>query len=161
MGMVMELLKIPFYDKYAYGHNGSIDAFISSAAYFPKENISIAYCSNGLRYPINDILIGVLSILFDKNYKYPNFKTITLSDTDIDKYTGLYSSKQIPLKINFTKNNNILFAEPTGQPKISLEASDVNKFEYRQAGAIFIFYPEKSELVLKQNGAEFLFTKEK
>ena len=36
-GYGMGLFQIPFYDKKAYGHNGGIDRFQSSAAYFPPE----------------------------------------------------------------------------------------------------------------------------
>jgi CubicO group peptidase (beta-lactamase class C family) len=67
-GYGMGMFQIPFYEKQAYGHNGGIDDFESNLAYFPEDNLALAYCTNGQVYPMNNILIGILSIYFDKPY---------------------------------------------------------------------------------------------
>jgi D-alanyl-D-alanine carboxypeptidase len=58
------MMQVSFYDKTAFSHSGGIDAFQSTAAFFPKENFSIVYISNGAKMPLNDILITVLKIYF-------------------------------------------------------------------------------------------------
>lgn len=89
------LVRIPFYDKSALGHNGGIDGFLSSAAYFPEDKVSIAYTSKGVIMPMNDILIGALSIFFDKPYSLPEFKeSLQLSSEELDIYLGTYSSSE-------------------------------------------------------------------
>lgn len=80
---------------------------------------------------------------------------------DLDKYTGTYSSKQIPIKIVFSKDNNKLMAEPTGQDKIEVENTGKDTFSFAAAGAVFEFDTAKGEMTLKQGGGTFLFTKDK
>lgn len=80
-GLGMGLIKIPFYDTFAYGHNGGIDGFQSNISYFPKEDVTFAFTGNGLDYSMNDILIGTWSIYFGRDFEIPDFDqtTITLS----------------------------------------------------------------------------------
>ena len=67
----MGLFQIPFYDRSALGHSGGIDGFRSRAAHFSDDRVTIAYTSNGVTMPMNDILIGALSIYFDLEYTLP------------------------------------------------------------------------------------------
>ena len=160
-GYGMGMFQIPFYTKKAYGHNGGIDGFASNLAYFPEDSLAVAYCTNGQVYPLNDILIGVLSICFNKEYSIPTFNTISLKTTDLDKYLGVYSSTQIQLKITITKDNSTLVAQATGQSSFPLEATEKDKFKFDQAGVKMEFNTDKNELTLKQGGGIFLFTKDK
>lgn len=160
-GYGMGMFQIPFYTKKAYGHNGGIDGFLSNLAYFPEDSLAIAYCTNGEVYPMNDILLGVLSICFNKDYSIPTFNTISLKTEDLDKYLGVYSSKQIPIKITITKDNTALIAQATGQSSFPLEATEKDKFKFDQAGVKIEFNIDKNELTLKQGGGNFAFTKDK
>jgi CubicO group peptidase (beta-lactamase class C family) len=160
-GLGMGMAQIPFYSRMAYGHNGAIDGFVSNVAWFPEDRIAVSYCTNGMVYPFNDILIGVLSICFNRDYAIPTFKTIALKTEELDPYLGVYASTQLPLKITITKNGSVLTAQATGQSSFPLEASAKDMFKFDQAGVKMEFRPEKNEMTLKQNGAEYLFTKEK
>ena len=87
----------------------------------------------------------------------PNaFKT-----TDLDKYLGVYSSKQIPIKITFTKEDTDLYAEATGQEKFPLTTGAKDTFTFAPAGIELVFDSTKNEMTLKQGGGVFVFTKEK
>ena len=160
-GFGMGIFQIPFYDSKAWGHNGGIDGFGSNLAYFPDDGLAIAYCTNGQVYPMNDILIGVLSIYFNKDYTIPAFNTVTLKTEELDKYLGVYSSTQLPLKITITKNNTALIAQATGQSSFALEATEKDKFKFDQAGVKMEFDTDKNEMTLRQNGGVFVFTKDK
>jgi D-alanyl-D-alanine carboxypeptidase len=160
-GLGMGMMRIPFYSRMAYGHNGAIDGFVSNVAWFPEDRIAVSYCTNGMVYPFNDILIGVLSICFNRDYTIPTFKTIALKTEDLDQYLGVYASTQLPLKITVTKNGTVLTAQATGQSAFPLEASAKDMFKFDQAGVKMEFRPEKNEMTLKQNGGEYLFSKEK
>lgn len=160
-GYGMGMFQIPFYTKKAYGHNGVIDGFASNLAYFPEDSLAVAYCTNGQIYPLNNILIGVLSICFNKEYSIPTFNTILLKTEDLDKYLGVYSSMQIPLKITITKNNTTLIAQATGQSSFPLEATEKDKFKFDQAGVKMEFNTDKNELTMKQGSGNYLFTKDK
>ncbi len=159
--MGMGMTQMPFYSKNAYGHSGAIDGFVSNLAWFPEDHMAVSYCSNGVVYPFNDILIGVLSICFNRDYTIPSFNTIALKAEDLDPYLGVYASSQLPLKITITKNGTVLTAQATGQSSFPLEPSEKDIFKFDQAGIKMEFRPEKNEMTLKQNGGEYLFTKEK
>lgn len=161
-GFGMGMFQIPFYEKRAYGHNGGIDGFASNLAYFPEDSLALAYCTNGQVYPLNNILIGVLSIYFNKQYSIPTFNTppVFLKTEDLDKYLGVYSSTQIPLKITITKDKTTLISQATGQSSFPLEATGKDKFEFDPAGIKVEFNPDKNEMTLKQGGEIVVFTKE-
>ncbi len=153
----MAMITIPFYDKKGFGHTGAIDGFSSLLVYFPEDKLAVAYTSNGVRYSTNDVIIGALSIYFNKPFTIPAFKTINLSTADLDKYVGKYSSTQLPLKVAITKNNTMLFAQATGQMAVPLEAKGDNKFDY--AGVTIQFDTAKNSFSFIQGGVTYLFTK--
>lgn len=159
-GYGLGLFSIPFYDQLGFGHTGGIDGFSSAYFYFPKDNISYALTSNGSNTNFNDVSIAVLSAIYNKPYEIPEFSTYEVNSEDLDKYLGVYSSSQIPLKITFTKEGSTLIAEPTGQGATALEATAKDKFSFDMAGAVFEFQPEENTMILKQGGAEFYFKKE-
>jgi CubicO group peptidase (beta-lactamase class C family) len=161
-GLGMGMFQLPFYNRRAYGHNGSIDGFGATLAYFPEDSITVAYCSNGQVYPLNNILIGILSIVYNRpDYSIPDFKTFALSAEELDKYPGVYSSTQIPLKITITKSNLTLMAQATGQAAFVLEPAERDLFKFDQAGVEIKFDTLKNEFTLKQGGGSYLFTKDK
>jgi D-alanyl-D-alanine carboxypeptidase len=161
-GFGLGLFKIPFYERSAYGHNGGIDGFLSSLAYFPDDKVAIAFCSNGTNYPMNDILIGLLSCYFDKPYKIPDFKTVALPAEKLSKYEGEYTSEQLPLIITVKQDKGKLTAQATGQPSFPLDAVSDTEFRFDQAGVVMIFAITDSGKVdgftLKQ-GADYVYKK--
>ena len=161
-GYGLGLIQIPFYEQRAYGHNGGIDGFQSNAAFFPGSNVAIAYTTNGVGMSMNDILIGALSIYFGRDYDFPEFQpAIVLESEDLDKYLGIYSSQQLPLKLTITKDNHQLRGQATGQSSFPLEAFKADNFRFTPAGIVIEFLPEKSQLILKQGGGEFEFSLDK
>ena len=159
-GYGIGLFQIPFYRSVGYGHTGGIDGFSSVYSHFPNDNISYALVSNGTNMSNNDISIAVLSAVYDKPYEIPVFRRYNLNSEDLDKYLGVYSSKQIALKITITKDGNTLIAQGTGQPAFPLEATDKDKFKFDQAGAKFEFNPTDKKMILFQGGGRIEFTKE-
>ena len=156
----MGLIQMPFDNKTGFGHTGGIDGFRSVFAYFPTGEISFAYTSNGMNFNGNDISIAVLSAAYNIPFEIPEFMTYELTAEDLDKYLGVYSSGQIPLKMTITKSNNQLFAQLTGQPSFPLEATEKDKFQFLQAGVILEFNPTDKTVVLKQRGAVINFVRE-
>ena len=156
----MGLFQYPFFDKKIFGHTGGIDGFSSFFGYFPSENISYAIVSNGNNFNQNDISIAVLSAVFDKPFDIPEFKSIELTSEVLDKYLGIYSSTEIPLKITITKGNKTLIAQATGQSSFPLEAISKHTFEFKQAGVVMEFNISTNGLILKQGGGQYSFTKD-
>jgi CubicO group peptidase (beta-lactamase class C family) len=156
----MGLFRGLFYDKFGYGHNGGIDGFTSVMYHFADDNVSIAITSNGSNFDNNQISIALLSAIYNKPYDIPTFKTFEVTSEDLDKYLGVYSSKQMPLKITITKQGKTLIAQGTGQTATVLEATGKDKFKFEQAGAVFEFNPADKSMILKQRGAIIYFSKE-
>ena len=154
------MFTIPFYNRTAYGHTGGIDGFNSVVSYFPKDSVAVAYCSNGMVYPMNNILIGVLSIYFNKPYKIPVFNTYTVKPEVLDRYTGTYASESLPIQITITVKSNVLMAQATGQSAFPLTAVKEDVFEYKAAGVKITFDVTEKKLILNQGGNEYTFTKE-
>ncbi|WP_370341169.1 serine hydrolase domain-containing protein [Mucilaginibacter aurantiaciroseus] len=151
------LAMLPLKGKNSYGHGGAIDAYRSELAYFPEQKLAISYISNGGGYDPSKIMQGVFSICFNEAYNIPNFAEVK----GLDKYIGVYASKQIPIKITITKDAGTLLAQATGQSALSLDASKTaDTFEFESAGIIMEFRPDKGEFTLKQGGGEYVFVRE-
>lgn len=159
-GFGMGLFQIPFGPKKAFGHNGDIDGFSSVVGYFPEGKMAYAYCANGVDYPINKLLNGVLHIYYNLPYQIPVFKTPVLTSADLDKYIGHYSSLRAPIKITVSKAGNVLMAQVTGQTAFALKPVDKDKFSYALAGITIDFRPVFGEFTFRQNGNEIPFTKD-
>lgn len=159
-GYGIGLFQFPFHNSVGYGHTGGIDGFSSVYSHFANDKISYALISNGSNFSINNISVAVLSAVYDKPYEIPTFTAFNLTSEDLDKYLGVYSSSQIPLKITITKEGSTLIAQGSGQPSFPLEATGKDKFKFDQAGAEFEFNPNEKTMVLFQGGAQIKFTKE-
>ncbi len=153
------LFDIPFYNKNGFGHTGGIDGFSSVFSAFTDDDIYYALNSNGTNFNNNDISIAVLSEVFEKPYEIPVFLNFEVNHRDLMKLIGSYSSKQIPLIIQVSVENNVLIIQATGQPKISLDAIEKNLFKSEVVGAELEFVPDENSFILKQNGAKIKFEK--
>lgn len=160
-GYGMGMFQYPLDGKKAFGHTGGIDGFNSVLIYVPEEKLSIAYVSNGMVYPLNDILLAAYAVYSKKPYEIPSFETVLLKPEELNQYTGVYSSAEIPLKLTITKGDGTILAQLTGQPAFPLEATAKDKFKFDAVGVVMEFDTEKKQLTLKQGGRQFLFTKDK
>lgn len=146
------LMLVPFYEHISYGHGGDTRGTHSAVAYNEKDSVSCAFAINGERYAHNNFAIGFLSSLYGKAYTFPGFKEISLKPEDLDKYAGVYSNPDLPIKITISKEGSMLMAQGTGQPSFPLTAYDADKFEFDQAGVKFEFKPASNSLIFHQGG---------
>ena len=153
----MALIRFPFGERKFYGHNGKIEGFGSTMGYYEKDDLSISLIVNGENYSQNDIMIGILSIYYKLPYPFPNFKKL---DAElIQKYSGTFASKDIPLKITVFEKEGNLLAQATGQPSFPLTFSKDDVFVFAPAG-IEMEFTSSTSFILKQGGQKFNFTKE-
>ncbi|WP_298224093.1 M1 family metallopeptidase [Flavobacterium sp.] len=109
------------------------------------------------------------SITIDPNHNFPDYNVANNTwaagkgelekDVILDPYLGTFSSKQIPIKITFTEENNMLKGVATGQGPIYLEPAGKDRFTDTAYGIEIQFNEAKTEMKLIQ-GAEILFTRE-
>lgn len=152
------LIIAPFDGKKFYGHTGGIESFRAAACYLPEENLGFSIIVNGDNYDRNNIMIGVLSLFYNKPYTFPNLKEFAVNSETLRKYVGTYSSKMIPLKINVNEVDGILSAQATGQSAFPLTAKSETEFVFVVGGIKLVF--GENRFTLKQGGIDYEFVKE-
>ncbi len=150
------LLQAPFGDRKFFTHTGGIENFRSVVGYNVPEKMGIGLIVNGDNYSRNDIMIGVLSIYYKLPFPFPSFEKI--SPELIEKYSGTYSSDQLPMKITVFEKGGELLAQATGQTSFPLTLKDEKTFIFAGAGIEMIF--EENAFTLKQGGMNFKFKKD-
>ncbi len=153
------IFPLPFYDKKLFGHTGGIDGFASILAINPDDRISVALTSNGNNFNINNIFSAVYSCVYGKPFSIPSFSKITISKELVQKYSGIYSSKQLPFKIEISSEGEKVFAQATNQNRFEIEATAPDTLCSSDRSIVFVFKPETSEMTLTQSGFTFTFTK--
>lgn len=158
-GYGMGIFPYDFEGTKGYGHNGRIEEFYSAVRYYPESKIAVCYITNGILYPRVDILDGILKICFNKTYIIPFSNAKALQAADIDKYTGTYSSHDLPFKVLCKQENGKLIFEAAGK---SMEAEPVNTnyFMNVNTGTFFEFYPGKGKLQIKETDNVYYLEKE-
>ena len=159
-GLGRGMMIFPFYERAAYGHNGSIDGFESSLAYFPEEKVAVVILANALAdYNFNNVALGVLSYWFDKPFELPDFseKPIQLTTEQLKVYDGTYFNAQLSMNIKVWAENNVLLAQAEGQSAFNLNSYDNATFKFAPAGIVMKFDTDKKQFTLLQGGGEFVF----
>ncbi len=151
------LMQFPFGEKKAFGHGGGIDAFQSLTGYFREEKVAITYLSNGVRYPLNSIMIGALSILFDEPFEIPEFNKV--SPKILDRYVGTYTSPEIPIDLKIFREGDSLYGQGTGQPSFMLTSKTDTTFTFDPAGVTIEFKPDEDSMIFTQGGQSFVMTR--
>lgn len=151
------MMKFPFYEKVVFGHTGGIDAFRSFVGFLPSDSMIIALCSNGLAISLNDILTGILSIWYGMPYTLPDFNSLSLSLSILQRYEGIYVSTHLPLETKIWVKDGQLLAQATGQSEFPLEAASEIEFKFTPADIHIIFSSDGKGFILRQRGMEFSY----
>ncbi|MGY6741693.1 MAG: serine hydrolase domain-containing protein [Cecembia sp.] len=153
------IFKIPFYEDFAFGHDGGIDGFRSNLSYFPERDLAYCLTLNGVSFDPNQISIAVLSAFFGKEFELPVFKDISLTEEELDKMAGTYAAPGFPLDITIRREHMSLMAQATGQPEFPLEYEEDNKFVFKMANLSLEFFPETEEMSFEQGPLKFMMKK--
>ncbi len=150
-----------FAGKTFYGHTGGGDNYGAWLAYLPEEKLAVAYTTNAKVYPVANIVSGVVDMYYNKPFQIPAFETIAVSPEVLDKYVGVYSNPEVPVKFTVTRQGATLFIQPGSQSAAPLEATAQDKFKIEPPGIVFEFDAAKNQMIQKRGGRERIFTKEK
>lgn len=165
-GYGLGIFRIPFNERFAWGHNGGIDGFQSTSDHFPEEDLTFVLLGNGVNYSLNDIAIGTLSILFNNDFEIPDFSDepdpVELSENELQAYTGYYTSDDIPLEVEVFIEEGVLKAKATGQGAFPLSAFEGGLMKFNPAGITMIFNNltdgNYEGFELQQGGQTYQFT---
>lgn len=163
-GMGSGLIKSPFYNKYSFGHNGYIDNFSSDLSYYPEDSVSVAVVLNATNTNFNDLMIGLLSIYYNKKYELPDFeKEIELPEATLRQYEGVYRYEPINMDITVRLEQGQLTAQATGQGAFPLTAQSETEFVFDAAGILIQFDEIQNGkariLMLHQSGSNIPFAR--
>lgn len=153
------IFKFPFYNKFAFGHDGGIDGFMASLSYFPEEDLAYSLTLNGANMDPNQISIAVLSAFFGKDFDIPQFSDVSFTEEELDAFVGVYGAPGFPLEITIRRQKLALMAQATGQPEFLLEHEEGTIFVFRLANLSIEFQPENDQLTLSQAGMKFVLKK--
>jgi len=136
-----------------FGHNGKTEGFGSSVQYYPQNKLAIAYCTNGEVYPKDQILDHVFKSCFNLPDTVPSFKIITLSQKQLEGYTGTYSASS-GLEVVNTLDNGLLILSLKGQP-FKLQPISDHEFWNIPFGFFFYFDQNGKKLFIEDAGAVY------
>jgi D-alanyl-D-alanine carboxypeptidase len=163
-GEGLGMVTFTFAGKTFYGHTGGADNYGAWLAYLPEEKLAFAYTTNAKVYPVKDIVSGVVDIYYNQPFQVPSFESIAISPEVLDKYVGVYSTPEAPVKFTITREGATLYARPPGeQTAIPLEATAPDKFKIDNGtptGIVIEFDATKNQMTIKRNGGERVFRKE-
>ena len=149
-----------FAGKTFYGHTGGADNYGAWLSYEPEEKLAVAYTTNAKVYPVGNIVRGVIDIYYNKPFTIPALEGIAVSPEVLDKYVGVYSNPEAPVKFTISRQGTTLYVQPGAQAAAPLEAMAADKFQIE--GAIVIeFDVAKKQMTIKRGGGVRVFTKEK
>ena len=154
----MALIIAPFDGKKFYSHTGGIESFRAVAGYNIEDKIGLSLIVNGDNYNRNDIMLGILNLLYEKPYTFPDLAGFSVNNSILEGYIGSYSSPDLPLKIQISIEKGKLSAQATGQSAFPLESKSETEFVFTPAGIKLIFGTNTFEL--NQGGKKYQFTKQ-
>ena len=123
--------------------------------------LAVAYTTNAKIYPVANIVSGAIDIYYNKPFQIPAFETIAVSPEVLDKYVGVYSSPEVPVKFTITREGRTLFIQPNKESAAPLEATTQDKFQILGGRIVFEFDAAKKQMIHKRGGPARVFTKEK
>lgn len=150
-----------FNDKTFYGHSGGFDNFGTMLLYLPDESLTVTYMTNAKVFPVAQIMEGAFNIYYNKTYQVPDFDGVAVSPTLLDKYVGVYSSAQAPVKFTVTREGDKLFIQAGNESPAPLVAIADDKFKIESAPVEFRFDSAQNQMFIIRANGERVFNKEK
>lgn len=151
----MGIMKVPFYEVISFGHGGNTYGTSSVMSYNPSNNLAISYIINGENHPTNDFAIGLLSIVYDKEFTLPDFHEYAADKKFYEFYEATYGAEGFPITIKIYQEEGELRGEGEGQPSFALTPTEKHVFKFQSAGIKLTFDIEKGNMMLEQAGQKF------
>jgi len=150
-----------------YGHGGYYNNFKSTLAYNPADDVAIALSSNALKIPLKEIVGTVLDIHGNFDAELPIYLTtpIELEPSELEKYTGVFSSKDLHIDITYLVKFGKLYTQGTDQDALKMVSLSKQTFEFSPAGIINKFdinadgTTDYDNFTLIQGGGTYYYTR--
>ena len=159
-GEGMGMIPFSFAGKTMYGNTGGGGSSGAWLAYDPEEKLALAYATNMKIYPVTNIVSGIYDIYWHRPFEVPTFDPVDVSPEILDRYVGVYSTPDAPVKLTITRRGTTLYFQPPGQSAVPLEATAENKFKI-DPGVFFEFDAAKGLMTIRRPNGERVFTRDK
>jgi len=165
----LEKMFTPFKGGYAYGwfvdeklarkrvhHGGGIEGFVTNITRYLDDQVCIIVLANFDHAPVGTIGKDLAAIVFGEEYEIPQeHVAVEIDPRILDDYVGEYELEP-GFVITFTKENNKLMTQATGQPKFEVYPESETKFFLKVVDAQITFVKNEkgivTELILHQMG---------
>ena len=142
----------------AFGHEGRINEYYTTLLHFPKEKLSIAYCTNGMLFPRDDIIKAVVAICMGENIELPYSNTDRYRKVNLDGFMGKYESRFMPISVECKKNSTGLVVTTQGTD-FKTEPIKKDYFANEQYGYFFEFLLKRDQLLIKETDNVYILDK--
>lgn len=114
-----------------------------------------------MRFRDSEIMDAMLKSWMGEKPEFPELQTVELNERHLLQLTGEYESEELSMEIEIGLEDGRLTARTENQPVFPPIATDMNRFELLDAGAVLEFSgtddsPYK-QFILHQDGGEYTF----
>lgn len=108
----------------------------------------------------------ISSVAIDPEGNYPdinpsnNVWSAEASQMKLSDYEGVFSSKEVPIKMTMKAKEGALTFQATGQKAYALYYKGNNTFAFDLADIVIVYAKDKKSFVMTQAGKDYTFTKE-
>lgn len=145
----MGIFAFNYSNQMAYGHEGRINEYYTTLVHFPNSELSIAYVTNGVVYPLVDIIDGVSKIWLREPFSLPVFNNSSPLPQESSRYIGTYRSDSMSITVTGKVVNDQLVIETAGKDFATIPYGD-QKFVNIEYGYFFEFNSTGNELIIKE-----------
>ncbi|MDG5491788.1 serine hydrolase [Psychroserpens sp. SPM9] len=124
-----------------YASEGGIDGFQSMLVYVPKFKTTISLTANALDYQKTQIMLTVFGAINGQSIQMPIFTKYELTEAQAKIYEGEYACDEVPYKLIFKANGNILMGAPEQSNLKELTPIKQHQFTFDTLGIVLDFYP--------------------
>lgn len=162
----------PFKENYGYGwvidtlfnrkritHGGGINGFSNNITRYVDDDVCVIVLSNFELAQVGKICRDLAAIVFGEKYELPKERiAIKVNPEILDSYVGEYELEP-GFVITITKEDNRLFTQATGQPKVEIFPESEIKFFLKVVDAQLTFLKDSegkvTQIILYQGGKDY------
>lgn len=154
----MGMFAFNYSNEVAYGHEGRINEYYTTLIHFPDSDLSIAYVTNGVVYPPNDIINYIARIWLNESFSTPVFNKSDQFSEELIKYVGTYRSDVMSITVISKIIDDHLVIETGGTDFATISYGE-HKYANIEYGYFFEFNTEENELVIKEVDNRYILKK--
>lgn len=137
------------------GHGGAIDGYLTMEIYVPDQKIYVCILSNSMTVNPEEYTYQIADMVAGISTEAP--ATITLTDAQLDEYTGVYQISDKEDRV-ISRKGSQLFSQRTGGTKYEIFPYQKDAFYFKDSPARLTFYRDGQQKLthLELKAREFI-----